>query len=705
MAPLRQEVRYHKVQEAESEDPEEVAVRIYRQSSPRVERSQYAEICLRVFAAILLLAVAAGLVLYEVKFGKVEPGAAFHRPPGSAERSWNASLWADISADYQHDGQGVESHGHEEPSSHQQEDLEEDDHEGHGSHQIEDPEEDGHEGHGSHQIEDPEEDGHEGHGSHQIEDPEEDGHEGHGSHQIEDTEEDGHEGHGSHQIEDTEEDGHEGHGSHQKEDPEEDGHGGHGSHHDESLEKQELLPAGHRHSAGTYHQAAIVTDSETCSRIGRELLASGGNVVDAGIAAAFCLAVVHPHSTSLGGIFSSIYYNGTSYTASALNAIPREASPTAHGIPHVLQGLRELHRQYGQKPWAQLTGAAIRLAKQGFLVDAALAAALEGKRHAVLSSVGLCSLFCESDNRVKGVGATVRNPKLGDILEQVATSMTDSSLPGSLIQSLAGDIPETDREAFMKALSKNNLRTEDPVTLHFQEMTLYSTPGPTAGTILTETLKETYRQMALLENSTTVHQDYQVLLNASMATYNKAGGSPRGSSGSPDTGRPAPVGSNVVVADERGAVFVMSLTINSTFGSGFISPSTGILLSDFACASQPSPPSSLTFWACPSVLFHAAEEDVMGLGATGGSSVPFSAAQVIFTHLVLQKELSVAVQGPPVDGIQGNAGGWYEYFGLAERRAESHGGEYPMAVVAAEVHAEHVHVAKSHGHCCFPDGL
>lgn len=38
----------------------------------------------------------------------------------------------------------------------------------------------------------------------------------------------------------------------------------------------------------------------TCSRLGQELLVAGGNVVDAGVGAALCLAVVHPHATGLG---------------------------------------------------------------------------------------------------------------------------------------------------------------------------------------------------------------------------------------------------------------------------------------------------------------------------------------------------------------------------------------------------------------------
>ncbi|NP_001275632.1 glutathione hydrolase 6 isoform d [Homo sapiens] len=52
-------------------------------------------------------------------------------------------------------------------------------------------------------------------------------------------------------------------------------------------------PGGHSHGPGVYHHGAIISPA------GRELLVAGGNVVDAGVGAALCLAVVHPHATGL----------------------------------------------------------------------------------------------------------------------------------------------------------------------------------------------------------------------------------------------------------------------------------------------------------------------------------------------------------------------------------------------------------------------
>lgn len=87
--------------------------------------------------------------------------------------------------------------------------------------------------------------------------------------------------------------------------------------------------SGHSHHTGVYHHSAIISPAgecwgrgeqgslvpgprpllmtcgsflpiATCSHLGQRLLVAGGNVVDAGVGVALCLAVVHPHTTGLG---------------------------------------------------------------------------------------------------------------------------------------------------------------------------------------------------------------------------------------------------------------------------------------------------------------------------------------------------------------------------------------------------------------------
>jgi gamma-glutamyltranspeptidase/glutathione hydrolase/leukotriene-C4 hydrolase len=46
---------------------------------------------------------------------------------------------------------------------------------------------------------------------------------------------------------------------------------------------------------------SVATDSAVCSVVGTDIMKNGGNAVDAAVAATFCLGVVNPHVTGLGG--------------------------------------------------------------------------------------------------------------------------------------------------------------------------------------------------------------------------------------------------------------------------------------------------------------------------------------------------------------------------------------------------------------------
>ncbi|CAA7031890.1 unnamed protein product [Microthlaspi erraticum] len=49
------------------------------------------------------------------------------------------------------------------------------------------------------------------------------------------------------------------------------------------------------------HQGAVATDDGRCSDVGMMTLRRGGNAVDAAVAASFCLGVLSPASSGLGG--------------------------------------------------------------------------------------------------------------------------------------------------------------------------------------------------------------------------------------------------------------------------------------------------------------------------------------------------------------------------------------------------------------------
>ncbi len=149
---------------------------------------------------------------------------------------------------------------------------------------------------------------------------------------------------------------------------------------------------------------AVASAEDQATDAGLEVLRRGGNAVDAAVATALALAVVHPQAGNLGGGgFAVVRMDGAVSTLDFRETAPAGArknmfldrrgepvdgsslvGPLAAGVPGSPAGLHELHSRYGRLPWPTVVAPAIRLASRGFVVGERLASALE--EHADLLS-------------------------------------------------------------------------------------------------------------------------------------------------------------------------------------------------------------------------------------------------------------------------------------------------------------------------------
>ncbi|TFJ96898.1 alpha-2-macroglobulin-like protein 1 [Platysternon megacephalum] len=390
----------------------------------------------------------------------------------------------------------------------------------------------------------------------------------------------------------------------------------------------------HTHARGVYHHAALITSSKTCSRLGKDVLVAGGNVVDAGIAAALCLGLVHPHAGGLGGVFSALLHNASSGSTVALNAVPRRGFSRRYGLPVALPGLHLLHRHFGRLAWPRLLEGPVALAQRGVRVDRELALALRESAGAVKAS-GLCSLFCDGAGEPKGQGALVTHPRLAALLRAVASG--DDALP----QALAPDLPPAEREPFLQAMGDLGLELQSPLAMQLGHAWLYGAPAPAAGSLLASVLQEVWAAEPRDAPDPCLRA-----LSAAWRGYSRGLGGAVGGGPSPRPPRPgrapSPVGSHLAVADSQGNVLLLSASLNSSFGSKFLAPASGIVLSDLTAPAGPG----LLSWACPVVLSLGEEGTVVGLGATGGSAAPLALAQAIINQVYLGQPLQEALESP-----------------------------------------------------------
>jgi gamma-glutamyltranspeptidase/glutathione hydrolase len=173
-----------------------------------------------------------------------------------------------------------------------------------------------------------------------------------------------------------------------------------------------------------------------------EVLARGGNAVDAALTAQLVLNVVEPQSSGIGGGAFLLYFDAANRHLSAYDG--RETAPAAAtpqrfigaggnplrfdqavasghaiGVPGVLAMLAMAHERHGRLPWPKLFEPAIRLAEEGFPVSPRLHQLLDEDRF-LRDDASARALYYRADGSALPVGSRLANPALAAVLRRLA---------------------------------------------------------------------------------------------------------------------------------------------------------------------------------------------------------------------------------------------------------------------------------------------
>ncbi|MFN2375657.1 MAG: gamma-glutamyltransferase, partial [Candidatus Binatia bacterium] len=202
-----------------------------------------------------------------------------------------------------------------------------------------------------------------------------------------------------------------------------------------------LPSSGHGASIEARH-GAVAAEHRLASAAGVEILQRGGNAVDAAVAAALATGVVNPSSSGLGGGGFVVIWNASKQRAATIDfreSAPRSAfeamyvapggqldakasktGPLAVGVPGELRGLEMALRRHGRLRFADVAAPAIRIAREGFAIEAHLAAMIASGRERLAADPELARVFLHGDGTPKREGETLRRPELAATLERLA---------------------------------------------------------------------------------------------------------------------------------------------------------------------------------------------------------------------------------------------------------------------------------------------
>jgi len=257
----------------------------------------------------------------------------------------------------------------------------------------------------------------------------------------------------------------------------------------------------------------IVAAHPLATKVGYDVLKSGGNAVDAAIATQLMLGLVEPQSSGLGGGAFALVYAASAKKLFAWDG--RETAPAAAsrdrfltpdgrplsyraavgsgksvGVPGVVALLEALHRRHGRMPWPKLFEPAIRAAEDGFEISPRLAMLIARDRLLPQSETAR-EYFFHGDGSPKRAGEHLRNPQLAKVLRRVASQGAAAFYHGDIAQAIVaavhahpspGDMTVEDIAAY-RAIERLPLCT-DYRTRRVCGMSPPSSGGITVGLIL-----------------------------------------------------------------------------------------------------------------------------------------------------------------------------------------------------------------------------
>lgn len=226
------------------------------------------------------------------------------------------------------------------------------------------------------------------------------------------------------------------------------------------------------------------------------VLSSGGNAVDAAVAAAFVLAVTLPEAGNIGGggFLLAVMENAVTfldYRERAPDAATRDmflgpdgsvragasvVGGLAVAVPGTVAGLWAAHQRYGALSWRELMLPAIVLAERGFEVHPQLARNIQE----------IAPRFAERTNfdryfTAVSAGDSLRQPELAATLRRLADSGPEDFYHGETAQLLIDTVAR-----FGGILSEADLAEYEPVWReplqgNYRDMTVYTAPPPSSG--------------------------------------------------------------------------------------------------------------------------------------------------------------------------------------------------------------------------------
>jgi gamma-glutamyltranspeptidase/glutathione hydrolase len=253
----------------------------------------------------------------------------------------------------------------------------------------------------------------------------------------------------------------------------------------------------------SFANAAVVSVDPIASEIGIQTLKKGGNAVDAAVATGLALAVTWPGAGNLGGGgFMVIYFAGKG-EATAIDyreKAPEKSTPRMFlneagqvdpkkagtgylviGVPGTVRGFWEASKRYGKLDWKALVEPALKLARDGFVIDDVLARSLQSQGRMMDEFSEFGRDFRKAAGAYYEAGETLKQPDLAWTLQQIHDKGPDGFYKGEVAQKIVDDVQAHGGIITLKDLANYDARVRKPLRSTYRGYEVVGMPPASSG--------------------------------------------------------------------------------------------------------------------------------------------------------------------------------------------------------------------------------
>ncbi|WP_434419439.1 gamma-glutamyltransferase [Nannocystis pusilla] len=247
----------------------------------------------------------------------------------------------------------------------------------------------------------------------------------------------------------------------------------------------------------------VVASSNEAARVGAQILAEGGNAIDAAVAIQFALGVAEPGFSGIGGGGFMMIYDASADAVTVIDSrerAPASAKPkmflnkngepipfakrrtlgVAIGVPGALAAAEYARAEFGTRSLADLIAPSIELADHGVIVSRLMAASIV-EHQAVLAANPAASALFLPGGKPLTIGQLLVQPELADTLRLIADEGIDAFYHGPIGEAFVAEVEAAGGGMKMSDLDRYQITVDDPVRGKYGDYEIVTAAPPSSG--------------------------------------------------------------------------------------------------------------------------------------------------------------------------------------------------------------------------------